>query len=63
VTVELLRRRGEEVVVLDDLSHGHRAALGPEVPLYHGQAGDAALVRQIAARHTLDACIPLRRVH
>jgi len=57
VTVELLRRRGEEVVVLDDLSHGHRAALGPEVPLYHGQAGDAALVRQIAARHTLDACI------
>jgi UDP-glucose 4-epimerase len=57
VTVELLRKRGEEVVVLDDLRHGHRAALVPDVPFYQGTFGDAALVERIAARHAVDACI------
>ncbi|MGC9973331.1 MAG: UDP-glucose 4-epimerase GalE [Bryobacteraceae bacterium] len=57
VTVELLRKRGEEVVVLDDLSHGHRAALVPDVPFYQGTFGDTALVEQIVAQHAVDACI------
>ncbi len=57
VTVELLRRRGEDVVVLDSLHRGHRAAVDEAVPFYRGSAGDPALVRRIAAEHPLDACI------
>ena len=57
VTVELLRARGEEVVVLDDLKRGHRAALPADVPFYQGRIGDAELVARIAAEHELEACI------
>jgi UDP-glucose 4-epimerase len=55
--VELLQAAGENVVVLDDLSRGHRAAIGPEVPLYEGTTGDRALVARIAREHRLDACV------
>ncbi|MDR2522840.1 MAG: UDP-glucose 4-epimerase GalE [Synergistaceae bacterium] len=51
VTVEALREAGESVIVLDDLSGGHRAAVAPSVPFYLGDAGDAALLRSIAADH------------
>jgi UDP-glucose 4-epimerase len=57
VTVELLRERGEQVVVLDDLRRGHRAALDAEVPLYTGKVQDSALVARIASEHAIDACI------
>jgi UDP-glucose 4-epimerase len=57
VTVELLRQRGEQVVVLDDMRHGHRGALAAEVPLYTGEVRDAALVARIAREHPLDACV------
>ena len=36
VTVERLRAKGEQVVVLDDLVRGHRAALDADIPLYQG---------------------------
>jgi UDP-glucose 4-epimerase len=55
--VELLRAGGESVVVLDDLSRGHRAAIDPEVPLYVGTTGDRALVGRIAREHRLEACV------
>jgi UDP-glucose 4-epimerase len=57
VTVELLRARGYEVVVLDDLFRGHREAVDPAVPLYQGAIGDVALVRKIVAEHQVDACV------
>jgi UDP-glucose 4-epimerase len=57
VTVELLRERGEQVVVLDNLSHGHRAAIAPGVPFHQGDVSDAALVTRIAAEHEVDACV------
>ncbi len=57
VTVELLRKRGEEVVVLDDLYRGHRAALDAGIPFYRGKVSDAALVSRIAAEHHVEACI------
>ena len=57
VVVEALRARGEDVVVLDNLSRGHRAAVAPLVPFYHGDVGDAALVTRIARAHALDACL------
>jgi UDP-glucose 4-epimerase len=55
--VEALVATGEPVVVLDDLSRGHRAALHPEAALYRGSTGDRELVARIAKEHALDACV------
>ncbi|HEX3372079.1 MAG TPA: UDP-glucose 4-epimerase GalE [Candidatus Acidoferrales bacterium] len=57
VTVERLLAKGEEVVVLDDLAHGHRAALPADIPFYQGKIGDGALVSRIAREHTVNSCI------
>jgi UDP-glucose 4-epimerase len=57
VTVELLRQGGQQVVVLDNLCHGHRAALDPGIPLYTGEVEDASLVARIAREHSIDACV------
>jgi len=57
VTVELLRARGEQVVVLDNLSRGHRSAVPRDVPFYKGNIGDRDLVAQIASEHEIGACI------
>ena len=54
--VEQLVAAGERVVVLDDLSRGHRAAVHPGAAFYQGRTGDRDLVRRIAAEHPLDAC-------
>ncbi len=51
VTVDLLREKGEEVVILDDLSRGHRSSVDNDVPFYHGHVGDRALVARIAMEH------------
>jgi len=52
-TVLQLRARGERVVVLDDLSTGFRDAV-LDAPLIVGNAGDAALVRQVLRDHDVD---------
>lgn len=57
VTVELLREQGEKVVVLDNLSYGHRAAVDAEIPLYVGDVSDRALVERIAREHSINACV------
>jgi len=57
VTIERLLARGEQLVVLDDLAHGHRAALPPDIPFYHGKIGDRGLVSRIAGEHVLESCI------
>ena len=51
VTVEALRAAGEDVVVLDDLSNGHREAVDARVPFYEGKVGDSALLQNIVASH------------
>ena len=56
-TVELLRERGEDVVVVDNLSYGHRDALDPALPFYQGDIGDAELIARVAREHTLEACV------
>jgi UDP-glucose 4-epimerase len=56
-TVERLRAKGEEVVVLDDLARGHRAALDSDVPFYQGNVGDRELLARIAAKHKLESCV------
>ena len=55
--VESLVAAGERVVVLDDLSRGHRAALHPQAAFYEGRTGDRALVGRIAREHGLAACV------
>jgi UDP-glucose 4-epimerase len=55
--VERLRGSGESVVVLDDLSRGHREAVDPAIPFYKGKTGDRALVARIAKEHRLEACV------
>jgi UDP-glucose 4-epimerase len=57
VTVELLRQKGESVVVLDNLSRGHRAAVDREVPFYQGDIGDGELVQRIVKEHGISACV------
>lgn len=57
VTTELLRARGERVVVLDNLSRGHRDAVAPEVPFYEGDIGNRELVSRVVQEHNVDACI------
>ncbi|HXK12111.1 MAG TPA: UDP-glucose 4-epimerase GalE [Vicinamibacteria bacterium] len=55
--VEQLLAAGEEVVVLDDLSRGHRAAVHPDAVFREGRTGDRGLVARIAREHRLDACV------
>jgi UDP-glucose 4-epimerase len=57
VTIERLLAKGEQVVVLDDLAHGHRAALPADIPFYQGKIGDRELLARIAREHTLESCI------
>lgn len=57
VTVEHFLERGEQVVVLDNLSRGHAAAVPAGVPLYAGDIGDRLLVRRITREHEIKACV------
>jgi UDP-glucose-4-epimerase GalE len=57
VVVDQLRAAGEAVVVLDDLSRGHRDQLDADVPLYEAPVGDSETVRRIVADHSVDACV------
>lgn len=57
VTIECLLAKGEKVVVLDDLAHGHMAALPLNIPFYQGKIGDRELVERIAREHDLESCI------
>ena len=55
--VDDLKKRGEDVVVLDNLVYGHREALPIDVPFYEGNIGDEELVERIVVDHRVDACM------
>src|SRR5258708_6511272 len=57
VTAELLRVRGEGVVILDNLHRGHRHTVPPDAPFYEGNIGDRDFLARIAREHDLEACI------
>jgi UDP-glucose 4-epimerase len=57
VTVDALRAAGDAVVVLDDLSEGHREAVDADVPFVEGRTGDRDLVRRLVDDHGVDACV------
>lgn len=53
-TVKALRRAGRTVVVYDDLSAGHRAAVG-DAPLVEGDVRDVQRLRDTIRRHDVSA--------
>ena len=55
--IDQLVARNEQVVVLDDLRRGHRAAVSPGVPFYQGQVGNRSLVKSICNEHSVESCI------
>jgi UDP-glucose 4-epimerase len=57
VMVEQLIERGEQVVVLDDLSRGHKQAIDESVPFYEGRTGDRELVKRICREHRVEECV------
>ena len=57
VTTELLLSRGERVVVLDNLSRGHRSALLKDTTFYEGDIGDRNLLKRITSEQEIEACI------
>jgi UDP-glucose 4-epimerase len=54
--VEQLLNAGEQVVVLDDLSRGHRQAVDPRATFCRGRTGDSELVARLVREHAVDAC-------
>ncbi|MGH8687219.1 MAG: UDP-glucose 4-epimerase GalE [Burkholderiales bacterium] len=56
-TVRQLIAARHRVVVLDDLSTGHRWAVAPEATLVVGNAGDTALVGALIDEHRVEAVI------
>jgi UDP-glucose 4-epimerase len=57
VTVERLVEAGRRVVVLDDMSKGHRSAVSGGVPLVVGDVGDVELVGRTLREHDVSAVI------
>jgi UDP-glucose 4-epimerase len=57
VTVEVLRGRGRDVVVLDDLTTGHAAAIPAGVPLVRGSVGDEDRVVRLCRDHAVTAVL------
>lgn len=57
VTVELLASQGEQLVVLDNLSRGHREAVDAQIPFYRGDVGDDDLVQRIVRENEIESCI------
>jgi len=49
--------RGEQVVVLDNLSTGVRALVGEKAEFVAGEIADQALVRELVRKHGIDAVI------
>ena len=59
VVVELLVRKGHSVVVLDNFSTGHRAAVDPAARVATGDLADAAEVEKLFSGNTFDCVMHL----
>lgn len=55
-TVQELRTMGYEVVILDNLRQGHRAAIF-DTPFYEGDISDQKLVLEICKQHSIDTVV------
>src|SRR2546421_599385 len=59
VVVEQLLALGHSVVVLDDLSRGHRAAVDPRAEFLQGRIADRPVLDELLARRPCDALVHL----
>src|SRR5262249_26257174 len=57
VMVDLLRAQNEKVVVLDEISRGHKQAVAEDIPFYRGRVGDRELVQRICLENDVAGCI------
>ena len=57
VIVEQLLKQNEEVVVLDNLTQGHRRAISDEALFIEGDIGDRELVEDVLDKHEVEAVI------
>lgn len=57
VAVEDSIKKGETVVVLDNLVYGHRAAVNKNAVFYEGNIGDKDLISKILKEHDVEACM------
>jgi len=57
VTVERLLEAGRRVVVLDDLSKGHRSAVHPDAVFQEGDIGDVDLVGRLIEEHGVGSVV------
>jgi UDP-glucose 4-epimerase len=57
VTAELLLKRGERVVILDNLDRGDRQTIPDGASFYEGNVGDRELTSQIMQENEIEACI------
>jgi UDP-glucose 4-epimerase len=57
VTVERLLEAGRPVVVLDNLSKGHRSAVPDGVTFVEGDIGDVSLVEDLLSKHDVDSVV------
>ena len=55
--VHVLIEKGEEVVIVDNLQTGHRAALHPKAKFYEGDIRDAAVLDKIFTENDIEAVI------
>ncbi len=57
VTVEALRKRGVEVIVIDNLVYGHRDNLSDDVHFFNGDIGDKFFVNKVLEGFEVSACM------
>jgi len=57
IVADDLLARGNEVVVLDNLMRGHRAAVPAEAAFYRGDVGDRTIVKRICDEHEITAAV------
>ncbi len=57
VAVEDLHKKGEKVIVLDNLVYGHRESVDEKIPFYEGNIGDRELVEKILSEHEIEAAM------
>jgi UDP-glucose 4-epimerase len=55
VAVAYLLEKGEKVIVVDNLSYGHRKAVHESVPFFKGNIGDKSLIKRILDEHDIEA--------
>jgi UDP-glucose 4-epimerase len=55
--VQYARQQGESIVVLDNLTYGHKEAVPADVELIQGDMGDVALLDNLFSTHEIEAVV------